>query len=169
VEISTDSIQRLRGPLMVQTLTDWTRAIQSFGNPWVLTAGCGILFAVGSRLGTFYTPPSRIASVQASGDERAVLRFVTAEAIKNLVFFGAITLLVVRWDRWWLTGPAALLMAAVQVPQLLQDVIILGGTIPVAIARPRSAIFNIASTLVRLSGDLILLIALAVVITALLT
>ena len=60
-------------------------------------------------------------------------------------------------------------MAAVQVPQLLQDVIILGGTIPVAIARPRSAIFNIASTLVRLSGDLILLIALAVVITALLT
>ena len=154
---------------MVQILAEWTRAIQSFGNPWVLTAACVILLAVGSRLGAFYTPPSRVAAVQASGDERAVLRFVTTEAIKNSIFFGAITVLVVRWDRWWLTGPAAGLMAVVAVPQLIQDAVIAVLAIPAVVARPRGVVFSIASTLIRLAGDLVFLIALALVVTALIT
>lgn len=154
---------------MPHVLTEWTREIQSFGSPWVITIVSAILLAVGSRLGAFYTPPSRIAAIQASGDERAILRFVTTEAIKNSVFFGAITLIVVRWDRWWLTGPAALLMAVVTLPMLIQDIVIAVTAIPVAVAKPRDAVFSIASTLVRLAGDLVFLVALALVITALLT
>ncbi len=73
---------------MLQVLTDWIRTIQSIGNVWVITTVCIILLAVGSRLGAFYTSPSRIAAVQASRDERAILRFVTTEVLKNIVFFG---------------------------------------------------------------------------------
>ena len=154
---------------MVQILTEWTRVIQSFGNPWVLTAACVILLAVGSRLGAFYTPPSRVAAVQTGGDERAVLRFVTTEAIKNSIFFGAITVLVVRWDKWWLTGPAAALMAVVAVPQLIQGAVVALLAVPAMVAGPRDAALRLASTLIRLAGDILLLIALALAITALIT
>lgn len=130
----------------------------------------GILaLLIGSRTGAFYTSPSLIASVQAGGDERAILRFVTREAIKNSIFFGVIAFLAVMWDKWWLTGPAVLLMALIMLPMIFQDSIIVVGAIPVAPAKPRQALVIPASTCVRLAGDAAQVVYLALVITALAT
>ncbi len=60
-------------------------------------------------------------------------------------------------------------MAVVEVPQLLQDVVIVAGAIPAVMRRPQDAAFSIGSTIVRVAGDLVLLVALALVMTALLT
>lgn len=154
---------------MIQELVGWTRALQSLGNPWVVTIVCAVVILIGSRIGAFYTPPSRIASVQASGDEWAVLRFVTDEAVKNSIFFGATTLLAVRWDRWWLTGPAGLILAAIALPTIFQDAIVVFATIPAALARTRYIVPIVSSSLIRLLGDAVSLLYLALIVAALVT
>jgi hypothetical protein len=128
-----------------------------------------LVLLIGSRAGAFYTSPSRIASVQASGDERAILRFVTKEAIKNSIFFGVIAFLAVMWDKWWLTGPLAVLMVVMELPTILQDLVIAVTTIPVIIHKPRSIVSIVASTVVRLTGDALGLLYLGLVFSALLT
>lgn len=154
---------------MIQELVGWTRALQSLGNPWVVTIACAVVILVGSRIGAFYTPPSRIASVQASGDEWAVLRFVTDEAVKNSIFFGATTLLAVRWDRWWLTVPAGVILAVIALPTIFQDAIVIFATIPTALARPHYIVPIVSSSLIRLSGDAVSLLYLALIVAAVVT
>src|SRR3989442_4092473 len=116
---------------MLHQLAGLTKAIQSLGNPWVVTLICGFVSVITleRRPGTISRHVSRIKSIQASGDEWATLSFVTSEAFKTIIFFGAITVLVVRWNRWWLTGPAVLFAVITEVPALLQDLVIIGGAL----------------------------------------
>ena len=77
--------------------------------------------------------------------------------------------LAVMWDKWWLTGPAVLLMARIMCPTIVQDLILIVATIPLALAQPRQALLILASTCVRLAGDAAQGVSLAFVITALAT
>src|SRR2546425_4183471 len=145
---------------MLHQLAGLTKAIQSLGNPWVVTLICGFVSVITleRRPGTISRHVSRIKSIQASGDEWATLSFVTSEAFKTIIFFGAITVLVVRWNRWWLTGPAVLFAVITEVPALLQDLVIIGGAVATSVTQPRQAVPRIMSTLVRPAHDALMLI-----------
>jgi hypothetical protein len=73
------------------------------------------------------------------------------------------------WDKWWLTGPLAVLMVVMELPTILQDLVIAVTTIPVIIHKPRSIVSIVASTVVRLTGDALGLLYLGLVFSALLT
>jgi hypothetical protein len=119
------------------------------------------------RPGVLSRHVSRIRSIQASGDEWAILNFVTSEAVKTIIVFGAITVLVVRWHRWWLTGPAVLFAAITEVPALLQDLVIIVGAVATIVTQSRQALPRIMSTIVRLAHDALMLVYLALMVTAL--
>ena len=154
---------------MIEWLTGLVTEIQSVGSPWAVTAvGVGVLL-YGGKAGVFHTSPNRIAEITASGDTWALFRFAIREAVTNALMFGTITLIAVLWDRWWLTGPLGLLLAVVMLPTLLQDLLLVGTSIPMMAMRPRNAVAIALSTTVRLAGDAIHLVFLGVVITALFT
>jgi hypothetical protein len=150
-------------------LAELTQAIQSIGSPWALTVVSVVVLLVGIRSGVFYTSPSRISEIMASQDDWLLLRFTTQEAVKNSVFYGAETLIAVMWDKWWLTGPLAVLMAVMALPTIFQNLVIAVTTIPVIVLKPRSIVPIVASTVVRFTGDALALLYLGLVFTALLT
>ncbi len=155
--------------IVVEWLAELTQAVQAIGSPWILTVVSVVVLLLGIRVGAFFTPWSRIEEVRASEDEWLMLRFTTQEAVKHSVFFGAIALIAVTWDKWWLTGPLAVLLAVTDLPTILQDLIIVLTTIPMIFIKPRSIVPIVASTVVRLTGDALGLLYLGLAFTALLT
>ena len=154
---------------MVEWLTGLVADIQSIGSPWAVTAvGLGVLL-YGSKAGVFHTSPTRIAEVAAGGDDWALVPFAIREALTNALMFGIITVIAVLWDRWWLTGPLGLLLALLMLMTVVQDLLLVGTSIPLIAMRPKSAVAITLSTFVRLAGDAVHLVFLGVLITALLT
>jgi hypothetical protein len=127
------------------------------------------MLLIGIRSGVFYTPPSRIAEVMASQDSWLIFRFTTREAVTNSVYFGMITLIAVMWDKWWLTGPLAVLMAVMLLPTIIQGLVIIVTTISVIVINPGSIVPVVATAVVRLTGDVLALFYFGLMFTALLT
>jgi hypothetical protein len=154
---------------MIEWLKNAVTDIQSVGSPWLVTVvGVGILL-YGSKAGLFHTSATRLKEIVASRDNWAALRFATREAVTTALMFGTFTVIAVLWDRWWLTGPLGLLLTVMMLPTLLQDLLVVGTSIPLMAMQPKGAVPIALSTSVRLAGDAVHLVFLGLVIIALWT
>jgi hypothetical protein len=154
---------------MLELLAEWTAAIQALPYAGLLSVAAIAVLVVGTKTGAFYTSPAGIKAAAESEDNWEAFANAAGQALSNSVFFGLIAFLAVVWDRWWITGPLALLFLVMAIPTLLQDVVVVVTSIPILFMKPGSIIPVAGGTLVRLTGDVVFLVYLGVVSTSLFT
>ena len=142
---------------MLQLLAEWTAAIQALPYAGLMSVAAIAILLIGTKTGAFHTSPAGVTRAIASGDDWKVFASAAGQAVSNSVFFGLIALLAVLWDRWWITGPLALLLLVIAIPNLLQDVVVVVTSIPVLLMKPSSIILVAGGTLFRLAGDFLFL------------
>jgi len=142
-------------------------AIQSLGDPWVMTVICLAILLLGWKTGVFLTAaPARIAVLRDSVDPWRMFGSVFWDACTTAVFYGLLTLVVLRWDQYWLTVPAAVLVAFLVLITLVVTAEVVFGAVPLVVMKPRQVLSILATVGTRLGSDCLSIIYLALILRA---
>src|SRR5438445_169142 len=82
------------------------------------------------------------------------------------VFYGLLTLVVLRWDQYWLTVPAAVLVAFLVLITLVVTAEVVFGAVPLVVMKPRQVLSILATVGTRLGSDCLSIIYLALMLRA---
>jgi len=142
-------------------------ASQSFGDPWVLTVICLALVALGWKAGVFLkAAPTSIAEWRSGADPCRMFGSVIWDALTTAAFYGLLTLVVLRWDKYWLTVPAAVLVGFLVLITLVETGEVVFGAVPLMIMKPRQVLPILGSVSMRLASDCLSIIYLALMLRA---
>src|SRR5207302_996273 len=78
-----------------------------------------------------------IAAWRGGADPWRMFGSVFWDACTTAVFYGLLTLVVLRWDQYWLTVPAAVLVAFLVLITLVVTAEVGFGAVPLVVMRPR--------------------------------
>ncbi|PYM59150.1 MAG: hypothetical protein DMD77_05430 [Candidatus Rokuibacteriota bacterium] len=142
-------------------------ASQSLGDPWALTVICLAIVLLGWKAGVFLTAATAsIAAWRGGADPWRMFGSVFWDACTTAVFYGLLTLVVLRWDQYWLTVPAAVLVAFLVLITLVVTAEVVFGAVPLVVMKPRQVLSILATVGTRLGSDCLSIIYLALMLRA---
>ena len=144
-------------------------AIQSLGDPWVLTVICLAILLLGWKAGVFLTAaPASMAALRGSADPWRMFGSVFWDALTTAVFYGLLTLVVLRWDKYWLTVPAAVLVGFLALITLVETTGVVFDAIPLSVMKPRQFLPILGTVGTRLASNGLSIIYFALMLRAVL-
>ena len=150
-------------------LVDTVRAIQHLPFHGGLTLCALIFIALGARSGVWQMTPQQVTAAKRATNEWERTAFLLKDAVVNAVLFGLSTMVVIMWAHRWLIVPSVFLGAAVVVPTMLQDLRLAFTGVLAILSKRTQRVATTASIVVRLIGDLVQVLYVALLLTVLVT
>jgi len=144
-------------------------ASQSLGDPWALTVICLAIVLLGWKAGVFLTAATAsIAAWRGGADPWRMFGSVFWDACTTAVFYGLLTLVVLRWDKYWLTVPAAVLLGFLALITLVETTGVVFDAVPLMIMKPPQLLLILGTVGTRLASNGFSIIYFALVFRAIL-
>ena len=144
-------------------------ASQSLGDPWALTVICLAIVLLGWKAGVFLTAATAsIAAWRGGADPWRMFGSVFWDALTTAVFYGLLTLVVLRWDKYWLTVPAAVLLGFLALITLVETTGVVFDAVPLMIMKPPQLLLILGTVGTRLASNGFSIIYFALVFRAIL-
>src|SRR5437870_7819731 len=144
-------------------------ASQSLGDPWALTVICLAIVLLGWKAGVFLTAATAsIAAWRGGADPWRMFGSVFWDALTTAVFYGLLTLVVLRWDKYWLTVPAAVLLGFLALITLVETTRVVFDAVPLMIMKPPQLLLILGTVGTRLASNGFSIIYFALVFRAIL-
>ena len=88
------------------------------------------------------------------------------DGLTTAAFYGFLTLVVLRWETYWLTVPAAVLVGFLVLITLVETAEVVFGAVPLMIMKPRPVFAIVGTVSLRRASDCLSIMYLALMLRA---